>query len=110
MDTGWTSQPSACDARTASSTARSFRTGIAPGSPRQTGQMLVFGGAPNVVLQPQKILLAVSSWQWISRPMTGSSEDTLADDYGQDRRRLPTDRRQKTEDRRQETRGTKPRF
>jgi hypothetical protein len=39
--------------------------------------MLVFGGDPNVVLQPQKILLAVSSWQWISRPMTGSNaEDT----------------------------------
>jgi hypothetical protein len=29
--------------------------------PRQTGQMFVFGGEPNVVLHPQKILLAVSS-------------------------------------------------
>jgi hypothetical protein len=33
---------------------------------------LVFGGAPNAVLQPQKIFDAVWSWAWISRPMTGS--------------------------------------
>jgi hypothetical protein len=32
----------------------------------------VFGGAPNAVLQPQKIFEAVRSWAWISRPITGS--------------------------------------
>src|SRR5512134_1829609 len=54
------------------STARRFRTGSAPGSPRHTGQTCVFGGAPKRVLQPQKILLAVRSCAWISRPITGS--------------------------------------
>ena len=54
-------QPSASPALTANSTARRLRTGNAPGSPKQTGQTFVFGGAPNRVLQPQKILLAVSS-------------------------------------------------
>jgi len=38
-----------------------LRTGSAPGSPIQTGQILTFGAEPNVVLQPQKILLAVSN-------------------------------------------------
>ena len=32
------------------------------------------GGAPKVVGHPQKILLAVRSCAWISRPMTGSKE------------------------------------
>ena len=31
----------------------------------------MFGGAPNAVLQPQKIFDAVRSCAWISRPMTG---------------------------------------
>ncbi len=48
-------QPSASAARTPSSTAIRFKTGSAPGRPRQTGQMFVFGAAPNAVLQPQKI-------------------------------------------------------
>jgi hypothetical protein len=39
--------------------------------PRHTGQTFVFGAAPNLVLQPQKILLAVQSWAWTSRPMQG---------------------------------------
>ncbi len=56
----------------ASSTASRLNTGSAPGSPRQTGQTLVFGGAPKLVGQPQKILVRVASWQWTSRPMTGS--------------------------------------
>ena len=60
-------------ARAPSSTTRRFNTGSAPGSPRQTGQTCVFGGAPNRVLQPQKIFVSVSSWAWISRPMTASS-------------------------------------
>jgi hypothetical protein len=34
--------------------------------------MCVLGGAPNRVEQPQKILVAVSSWAWISSPMTAS--------------------------------------
>jgi hypothetical protein len=33
---------------------------------------LVLGGAPNAVLQPQKIFDTVWSWAWISRPITGS--------------------------------------
>ena len=37
-------------------------TGSAPGMPRQTGQTLVLGSAPNAALQPQKIFVAVSSW------------------------------------------------
>src|SRR5271163_406379 len=59
-------------ARTANSTARLFRTGRAPGRPRQTGQMLVLGAAPNFDEQPQKALVRVSSCTWTSRPMTGS--------------------------------------
>ena len=54
------------------STAARFSTGSAPGSPRHTGQTCVLGGAPNAVLQPQKIFDAVSSCAWISRPMTAS--------------------------------------
>ena len=65
-------QPSASAARAARSTARRFRTGSAPGSPRQTGQTWVFGAAPNAALQPQKIFDAVRSWAWISSPITGS--------------------------------------
>ena len=42
-----------------------------PGSPMHTGQTWVLGGAPNAVLQPQKIFDAVSSCAWTSRPMTG---------------------------------------
>jgi hypothetical protein len=43
-------------------TASAFRTGSTPGRPLQTGQMLVFGGAPHEsALQEQKILLAVFS-------------------------------------------------
>ena len=39
----------------AKSTAERFSTGSAPGKPRHTGHTCVFGGAPNAVLQPQKI-------------------------------------------------------
>src|SRR4051812_16712327 len=41
--------------------------------PRHTGQTWVLGSAPNAALQPQKIFVAVSSWAWISRPMTASN-------------------------------------
>src|ERR1051326_632675 len=66
------SQFSASPALIASSTACRFNTGSAPGSPRQTGHTFVLGGAPKLVGQPQKILVAVASWTWTSRPMTGS--------------------------------------
>ena len=47
--------------------------GSAPGRPRQTGQVWVFGAAPSyAVEQPQNILLAVRSWQWTSMPTTTS--------------------------------------
>jgi hypothetical protein len=32
----------------------------------------LFGGAPNSSLQPQNIFVSVSSWTWISSPITGS--------------------------------------
>src|SRR5271165_6314138 len=56
----------------ASSTASRLNTGRAPGSPRHTGHTLVFGGAPNPVGHPQKILVRVPSWTWTSSPITGS--------------------------------------
>ena len=40
------------------------------------GHSAVFGSAPKRVEQPQKILVAVSSCAWISRPMTGSNDGT----------------------------------
>src|SRR5437868_8857139 len=54
------------------SRARPFNTGSAPGSPKQTGQTLVLGGAPKPVAHPQKILLRVLSWTCTSNPITGS--------------------------------------
>jgi hypothetical protein len=69
---GWTVQPIASDARSASSSARLLSTGNAPGNPRQTGQVLEFGSAPNFVEQPQKALVTVWSCAWTSRPMTAS--------------------------------------
>src|SRR5215471_8607715 len=60
-------------ARVANSTAFLFRTGSAPGMPRQTGQTFVFGEAPNRVEHEQKIFVAVSSWTCTSSPITGSN-------------------------------------
>src|ERR1700720_700273 len=65
-------QFSAMAALIPSSTAWRLSTGKAPGSPRQTGQTLVLGGAPKLVAHPQKILVRVESWTCTSRPMTGS--------------------------------------
>src|SRR3954471_17345840 len=65
-------QFSAIAASVANSTAFLFSTGSAPGRPRHTGQTFVFGGAPNVVGQLQKALVAVSSWTWTSSPITTS--------------------------------------
>ena len=45
-------------------------TGRAPGSPRQTGQVLALGSSAGSVEQPQKIFVSVSSWTWTSSPMT----------------------------------------
>ena len=36
----------------------------------------MFGAAPNAVDEPEKILLRVASWAWISRPMTVSHSIT----------------------------------
>src|SRR4051812_7677359 len=58
----------------ANSTARRFSTGNAPGYPRQTGQTCVFGAAPKVVEQPQKIFVAVERCACTSRPMTASHD------------------------------------
>ena len=44
-------------------------TGSAPGRPRQTGQLWVFGVSPNEVRHEQNILVAVLTWAWTSRPM-----------------------------------------
>src|SRR5713226_2676429 len=72
MEVSLIRQFSAVAASTANSTTLRFRTGNAPGSPRQTGQTLVFGGSPKRVEQEQNILVAVRSWTCTSSPMTGS--------------------------------------
>src|SRR3954451_17634701 len=53
--------------------AWALATGSVPGSPRQTGHVRVLGSSPKLSSQPQNIFVRVSSWTWISRPMTGSS-------------------------------------
>src|SRR5580658_8356075 len=72
MERSFTVQWRASEASVANSTALALSTGRAPGRPRQTGQMLVLGGEPNLLAQPQKALEAVSSCTCTSRPMTGS--------------------------------------
>ena len=63
----------ATPAASTSRTASRLMTGIAPGSPRQTGQVCELGGAPSRSLeQPQNIFEAVRSCTWISMPMTAS--------------------------------------
>jgi hypothetical protein len=58
---------------TAFSTTASFNTGSTPGSPVQTGQILVLGGSYHEsALQEQKILEMVLSWMWVSRRITAS--------------------------------------
>ena len=65
---------------TAASTAASFSTGSAPGSPRQTGQVRVLGSSSSSasVEQPQKIFVSVSSWTWTSSPMTVARSRAVA--------------------------------
>src|SRR5436309_7236282 len=45
-------------------------TGSTPGMPKQTGQTCELGGAPNLVLHPQKSFDWVRSWTWTSSPTT----------------------------------------
>src|SRR5262249_8023829 len=52
--------------------ASRLSVGSAPGKPRQTGQVLLFGSLPNSVEQAQKIFESVLSCAWTSRPMTAS--------------------------------------
>jgi hypothetical protein len=63
-------QCSATPMAIAHSTARTLSTGNDPGSPRQTGQMLVFGSSPNWLGHPQNILDRVRSSVWTSSPTT----------------------------------------
>jgi hypothetical protein len=58
--------------RIVASMAAALATGSAPGRPRHTGQVWVFGSAPNVVEQPQNIFEAVPSSTCVSSPMSGS--------------------------------------
>src|SRR6059036_2356828 len=55
-----------------SRSASSFATGSTPGKPRQTGQTLVLGGAPNWFAHPHHILDLVLSWTCVSSPITAS--------------------------------------
>ena len=58
--------------RIADSTAVWLSTGNDPGRPRHTGHTWVLGSAPNLLAQPQNILVAVDSSTCTSRPSTGS--------------------------------------
>jgi len=49
--------------------------GSAPGRPRQTGQVLLFGSRPNSVEQAQKIFELVLSCAWTS--MDFEADDSL---------------------------------
>jgi hypothetical protein len=44
-------------------------TGNAPGNPRQTGQVCVFGGAPNSTGHAQNIFERVFNWTCTSSPI-----------------------------------------
>ncbi len=56
MERWRTWQLSAIEASAANSTALAFSTGKAPGRPRQTGQILVFGSRAKLVGAPAKSL------------------------------------------------------
>jgi len=49
--------------------ASSFITGNAPGSPRQTGQVCLFGSEPNSTGEAQNIFDRVLSWTCTSNPI-----------------------------------------
>ena len=71
-DAGAISQSSASPIWIALSTAAWLITGSTPGWPRHSGQVSVLGSAPKRFSHAQNILVAVFSWTWISRPITGS--------------------------------------
>ena len=54
----------------ASSTTCRLRTGNAPGSPRVTGSMFVFGSSPKRLGEPEKSFVRVASSTWTSSPTT----------------------------------------
>ena len=62
----------ASPSRIARSTAPRLSTGSVPGSARSTAEACVLGAAPNSVDAPEKILLAVDSCVWVSKPITTS--------------------------------------
>ena len=62
--------PTASPRRTAASTTARFSTGSAPGRPRQTGSVCVFGSAPNAADDQEKIFDFVASCTCTSRPIT----------------------------------------
>src|SRR5438270_5891242 len=66
---GAMSQPSMRPVSTVMRSASWFITGNAPGKPRQTGQVCVFGSAPNSTGEAQNIFERVLSWTCTSRPM-----------------------------------------
>src|SRR5262245_57261808 len=70
------SEPRARPSLIVHSTAVRFGTGSAPGCARQTGQVRVFGVAPQPASQRQNIFVRVFSWTWTSRPITGSQSAT----------------------------------
>src|SRR5215469_10150433 len=63
------SHPSMSPVSTVIRNASWFITGRAPGRPRQTGQVCVFGSAPNSTGEAQNILERVLSWTCTSKPM-----------------------------------------
>ena len=56
----------------AHSTPLALTTGSAPGSPSETGSMLVFGSAPKWAEEVENIFVSVASSTCTSRPITGS--------------------------------------
>ena len=62
-------QLSSSPVRAVRRSASSLATGSTPGRPRQTGQTLVLGGAPNSLAQPHHIFDFVLSWTCVSSPM-----------------------------------------
>ena len=72
IDRGASSQPSAIPIIRPLWIDSALTTGSAPGRPRQTSQVRVFGSSPKLSSQPQNIFVRVESCTWISSPMTGS--------------------------------------
>lgn len=71
-------QFSARPIRMAYSTAVPFTAGSAPGRPRLTGVIWVFGSAPKDCSAPSNILVRVPSSTCTSMPNTGSYRDTAS--------------------------------